>query len=117
VKIRQGFVSNSSSSSFCIITTKEDYKKALSSITKKHDENVAKLLEYILGRADNEFTFKGAKGIVLAGTIYSESYSDAAYNIVGDNEDMAYELADKASCSMVDLFNEIEKLGGYATKN
>jgi hypothetical protein len=40
MKIRQGFVSNSSSSSFCVVLTKKDYEKAVASLTEDQQKLV-----------------------------------------------------------------------------
>jgi hypothetical protein len=50
MKIRQGFVSNSSSSSFLIFTTEENHKKALSEMEEKR----AKLLKFV-GESEDLF--------------------------------------------------------------
>jgi len=111
MKIRHGFVSNSSSSSFCIITTKDDYDKALQKV-EKWDTDVSILLKNILG-VWKKIDLKGVKGIALYGTIYSDSYYDAAYEIFQEAS-IAEKVSELAYDAMDILFNEIDKLGGFA---
>ena len=114
MKIRNGFVSNSSSSSFVIITTQEDYNTALEKVAEKYNKNVAKVIERIIG-GSSKFSFKGQEGISFYGTIYSESYYDEAYDLCGgENEDEVDSICEDAYEASSDLFAFINELEGFA---
>ena len=114
MKVRNGFVSNSSSSSFCILSTREDYEKALAQIEDKHGGDAVDVLKNMLG-SGNSFTFKGAKGIDLSRVIYSESYWEVAGDLF-DDEQKSEEVAEIAYEAMEDLCKIIDELGGYVSE-
>ena len=77
MKTRNGFVSNSSSSSFVIITTPENWKKSCAAFKKKVDNNIAEIIfaEYGEGK---ETTVDGKKLLVFQGVISSEEFGSDA---------------------------------------
>lgn len=115
MKVRHGFVSNSSSSSFCVLTTKEDYEIALDRVRKKYSKDAAEIVEEIFGRG-KDFSFKGASGIAIVRTVFSESYYECAYEVVGDDEAKVEELGEQAYDASDYFRDEIQKLGGVNIK-
>jgi hypothetical protein len=103
MKIRNGFVSNSSSSSFLLITTKESLKKVQDSF-----EDVEKALCKNLFYSFTEITLKGEKFLVCNYEVCSEGLADRFATILGrlkieDDED-EYDLAEMID-KIVDAFN------------
>jgi len=62
MKVREGHVSNSSSSSFMLVTTKENYERALS----KADD----FTKYLVGKLFSEGKLGGIEVMTLTGTQY-----------------------------------------------
>lgn len=115
MKVRNGFVSNSSSSSFVIITTEGDYKEAMGKVKNKYSKEVADVLKEVIG-GSSKFNFKGQEGISFFGTIYSESYGECAYEVCGDDEDKADEVGEQAYYAIDDLCGFIKELGGFSSQ-
>jgi hypothetical protein len=58
MKVRTGFVSNSSSSSFTLITTKENYDKMIQELIDEGDLNTKKVAEHMAEFPEDKFLGK-----------------------------------------------------------
>jgi len=100
MKFRSGFVSNSSSSSFVLVTTSEDYNDALSKLSDKEKYFMDRVSRYKGG----DFT-NGNVGdtdvIVISGGDYEDSWSRGDMHI--STCDIEYEDG-------VDVYEEIQKM-------
>ena len=113
MKTRNGFVSNSSSSSFVIITTQEKWNDAVKQFTKKVGENIAKIVVGEYGKPD-KVKVLGQNALVFSGVICSEDYgSNIDAKSLKMSEDEAYDLAIEAYESMGD-FDEILREDGVS---
>jgi hypothetical protein len=100
MKTRSGFVSNSSSSSFVIITTKEKWDEACAELTKQVGKNMAHVLlsEYgegekakVLGQSSEEFGCNGITDLEQEHGLSeeeAETLSETAYEHMGELEDI-----------------------------
>ncbi len=73
MKIRLGFVSNSSSSSFIIVTTADAWQNAQRQLIEKVGEDVATIIIGEFGKPNRAKIF-GQDALVFSGTISSEEY-------------------------------------------
>lgn len=94
MKIRNGFVSNSSSSSFVLITTNKTLKKILSKYNEKEKEYIGSMI----GREQN-IEILGNKLVVFSGEISSEGQYDIYCDIFGRNDDGDDDGDDCEKCS------------------
>lgn len=86
MKIRTGFVSNSSSSSFCLVMTKEGYKEALS----KCDAFV----KHVVKNISVKHTKIDGKEIVLAST-FSDAGGGGTFYAIEENDPYEGEVPEK----------------------
>lgn len=97
MKIRIGFVSNSSSSSFMLITTRETLNEVISTFNPQEREFIFAILP-----GQIYFELDGKKYIQFCKTIYSESMYDAAHRI---SEEIA-DRCDNIFCSFQNRFKK-----------
>lgn len=71
MKIRNGFVSNSSSSSFVVLTTKENIKEALDKLPKK----IKKFMKDTFICSPTHVEVDGKKYLLYSGTYYTDDWS------------------------------------------
>lgn len=117
MKTRNGFVSNSSSSSFVIITTQEKWKEATKKFADKHGNDVAEIVKSEFGRGDKAKVL-GQDALIFSGVISTEEFgSDWMYNNKPDmDEDDACDLACKACEEWYDLLHILDEDGvSYTT--
>lgn len=116
MKTRQGFVSNSSSSSFVIVTTIEKWKAAQKSLITKVGKDVADVIIHDYGQGTKAKVL-GQDALVFTGVISSEEYGyDATQKFVDagtHTEDEAADLAMKAYEKMGEL-DKILKADGLS---
>jgi len=108
VKVRSGFVSNSSSSSFVLIAKKEDFDKVFAE-ADKYTQRVIKELGYEIRK------FAGTEVVVIAGM--DGNYSSFEYMSISiDEEDRANENFVKDDFYPSALYYEFsEKLNQFET--
>ena len=116
MKIRSGFVSNSSSASFVILTTKKDYEKALKTMSITKPET-AKILKKVLGKG-KKFRFYGKQGLDFSRIFSTDEFYD--YEEDATSEEEAKETKDYLDADSLltsledDLCKYINAYGGYA---
>jgi len=83
MKTRQGFVSNSSSSSFCLVTTKQAHLKALESMGSRRDD-----VQAVLDEMGFKETTLGGLEIVMVGdlVIMDKSILEFGYELYEEYE-------------------------------
>lgn len=110
MKIRTGFVSNSSSSSFTLITSEEGLKAILDQFTVKQ----RKFLKSILGPRRKGKIF-GKDILNYSNEYYSETLRQSFEKLLGeeDSEQEAFELFDKFMGAFKEREDSFSDLMGY----
>ena len=117
MKTRSGFVSNSSSSSFVIITTPEKWDEANKKFAKKHGDDVGEIVKSEFGRG-KKANVLGQDALIFSGVISTEEFgSDWVYTNKPDmDDDDACDLICKACEEWYDLLHILDKDGvSYTT--
>jgi len=109
MKTRQGFVSNSSSSSFVIVTTKEKWNSAKKSLEEKVGKDIAAIIVGEYGKGTNAKVL-GQDALVFSGIVSSKEYGQNAIDKLGI-EDPDGELSMKAYEEMEELDKILKKDG------
>jgi hypothetical protein len=116
MKTRNGFVSNSSSSSFVIITTQDKWNEAVKKFKKIAGENITKIVVGEYGEPEKAKVL-GQDALIFSGIICSEDYGnsvcDELINNTKCNEDEVYDLAVEAFEKMGE-FNDILRNDGVS---
>jgi len=89
MKMRCGFVSNSSSSSFLLITTQKTFDEVISTFEGEEKKFILSILPEKVS-----FNLDDKKYIQFCSIIYSENMADAAYNISQDINDRYDDIFD-----------------------
>lgn len=111
MKIRDGFVSNSSTSSFVIMCKKDDWNKALSEIGKENK----KFVDCLFGRGGTT-DFYGEEYVFVTTTSSTE---ERFYDLMEEDEDGEpdYDIYDEGNEVISDFMKKIRELGGIARED
>jgi len=119
MKTRNGFVSNSSSSSFVIITTQEKWNEAVKKFKKLAGEDITKIVVGEYGEPEKAKVL-GQDALIFSGIICSEDYGNSVCGDLIDNtkytEDDVYDLSIEAFEKM-GKFNDILRNDGVSYVN
>ena len=103
MKIRTGFVSNSSSSSFVIVASQQTIDKAMATLDDKGKELIQ---QYVIQRSDKTI-INGGEVFVSHGEIQSEEFGCEIYDFDGGDYEKPQEDWDK-------FMEAVNANGGYA---
>jgi len=109
MKIREGFVSNSSSSSFVIVTTPEAWKNAKKKLVEKVGEKIAKIIVEEIGKPERAKVF-GQDALVFSGVISSEEYGYVGIARLREKVELTEEEEEKLSVEAYDQHHELDKI-------
>ena len=110
MKTRAGFVSNSSSSSFVIITTKKAWDAATKELTKKlENKNIAKIVIGEYGEGENA-TVLGQKALVFQGVMTTEEYGSSTIYEMEKNGEITEEESEILSETAYEYMGDLEEI-------
>ena len=109
MKTRNGFVSNSSSSSFVIVTTKDKWNEAVKEFTKKVNKNIAKIVVSEYGQGE-EAKVLGQNALVFTGIFSSEDYGTAVLDDLETSGKISDDDAEDLACEAYDKMGDFEDI-------